>query len=119
MRRCPLSKTLEKVKKGEKGEERRKKAGKEVPVIRRNSGPIPVARGKWRGLWRAAAPGLKPLRLPRAQLQVIFRKRASHYRALLHEITSKDKASYDSTPPGITLLRDFRAQVILQHTPQE
>ena len=28
-------------------------------------------------LWHAAAPGLKPLRLPRAQLQVIFRKRAS------------------------------------------
>jgi len=28
-------------------------------------------------LWHAAATGLKPLRLPRAQLQVIFRKRAS------------------------------------------
>ena len=33
------------------------------------------------------------------KLQVIFRKRVTNYRARLREITSKDKASYDSTPP--------------------
>ena len=31
-------------------------------------------------------------------LQVIFRKRATNYRALLRKITYKDKASYESTP---------------------
>ena len=31
--------------------------------------------------------------------QVIFRERATSYRALLREMTHKDKASYDSTPP--------------------
>jgi len=33
------------------------------------------------------------------KLQVIFRKRATNYRALLQKMTYKDKASYDSTPP--------------------
>jgi len=33
------------------------------------------------------------------KLQVIFRKRATNYRALLREKTYKDKASCDSTPP--------------------
>ena len=33
------------------------------------------------------------------KLQVIFRQRATNYRALLRKITYKDKASYDSTPP--------------------
>jgi len=33
------------------------------------------------------------------KLQVIFRKRATNYRALLRKITSKDKASYGSAPP--------------------
>jgi len=33
------------------------------------------------------------------KLQVIFRKRATNYRALLRKITYRDKASYDSTPP--------------------
>jgi len=33
------------------------------------------------------------------KLQVIFRKRATNYRALLRKITYKDTASYDSTPP--------------------
>ena len=33
------------------------------------------------------------------KLQVIFRKRATNYRALLRKMTCKDKASYDSTPP--------------------
>jgi len=33
------------------------------------------------------------------KLQVIFRKRATNYRALLRKMTYEDKASYDSTPP--------------------
>jgi len=33
------------------------------------------------------------------KLQMIFRKRATDYRALLRKMTYKDKASYDSTPP--------------------
>jgi len=33
------------------------------------------------------------------ELQVIFRKRATNFRALLRKMTYKDKASYDSTPP--------------------
>ena len=33
------------------------------------------------------------------KLQVIFRKRATNCRALLQEMTCKDKAFYDSTPP--------------------
>jgi len=36
------------------------------------------------------------------KLQVIFRKRATKYRALLHKIICKDKAFYDSTPPCTT-----------------
>ena len=32
------------------------------------------------------------------KLQVIFRKRATNYRALLRKITYRDKAPYDSTP---------------------
>ena len=35
------------------------------------------------------------------KLQVIFRKRATHYRALLWKMTYKDKACYDSTSYGI------------------
>ena len=33
------------------------------------------------------------------KLQVIFRKRVTNYRAVLQKITSRNKASYDSTPP--------------------
>ena len=33
------------------------------------------------------------------KLQVIFRKRATNYRALLQKMTCEDKPSYDSTPP--------------------
>jgi len=33
------------------------------------------------------------------KLQVIFRKRATNYTALLRKMTCEDKASYDSTPP--------------------
>ena len=35
------------------------------------------------------------------KLQVIFRKRATEYRALLRKMTYEDKASYNSTPPYI------------------
>jgi len=54
----------------------RKKMGNE-------SSDAPSAGALVRPLWRAAAPRLKPLRLPRAQLQVIFRKRATNCMALL------------------------------------
>jgi len=33
------------------------------------------------------------------KLQVIFRKRATNYRALLRKMTYEDKAPYDPTPP--------------------
>ena len=36
------------------------------------------------------------------KLQVIFRKRATDYRALLRKMTCKHKASYGSSPPCIT-----------------
>jgi len=39
----------------------------------------PSAGALVRPLWRTAAPGLKPLRLPRAKMQVIFRKRATNW----------------------------------------
>jgi len=38
------------------------------------------------------------------ELQVIFRKRATDYRALLRKMTSKDKASYASSPPCMSHL---------------
>ena len=38
------------------------------------------------------------------KLQVVFRKRATNYRAVLRIITYGDKAFYDSTPPCITIL---------------
>ena len=37
----------------------------------------------------------------RLKLQVIFRKRATKFRALLRKMTSKDKASYGSWSPCI------------------
>jgi len=52
-----------------------------------------------RPLWRAVDPGLKPLRLPRGQLQVSFHKRATNYRTLLQETTYKNKAFYGFSPP--------------------
>jgi len=36
------------------------------------------------------------------KLQVVFRKIAANYRALLWKMKCKDKTSYDSTPPCIT-----------------
>jgi len=56
----------------------------------RGSGPAPVTHG---------VPGLKPLCLPCAQLQVSFRKRATDFRALLQELSYRDNASYVYSPP--------------------
>jgi len=39
------------------------------------------------------------------KLQVSFRKKATNYRTLLWKITSKDKASYGSSPPCTLLCR--------------
>ena len=47
-------------------------------------------------MWRRLTGCLK--------LQVIFRKRATNYRALLQKITYEDTASYDSTPRVIGCL---------------
>jgi len=38
------------------------------------------------------------------KLQIIYRKRATNYGALLRKMTYRDKASYDSTPPCTILL---------------
>ena len=43
--------------------------------------------------WRVA----KTHRMP-YKLQVLFRKKATNYRALLRKLTYKNKASYDATP---------------------
>ena len=50
------------------------------------------------------------------QLQVIFRKRATMYRALSRKITSRDKASYDSTPPCTATHYNTLQHTILLHT---
>jgi len=52
-----------------------------------------VLYSKWCTGWRRLIGCLK--------VQVTFRKRATNDRALLREMTHKDKASYDSTPPCI------------------
>jgi len=44
----------------------------------------------------------------RLKLQVIFRKRATIYRALLRKMTNARKASYDSTPPPCIYLPSTR-----------
>jgi len=62
---------------------RRKKHS--VPVFFRKKHARPFVGTLVRPLWRAVAPGLKPLRLPRAQLQVSFRKGATSNRALFLE----------------------------------
>jgi len=41
------------------------------------------------------------------KLQVIFCKRAIHYRALLQKMTYKDKPSHASSPPCTTICRQF------------
>jgi len=49
------------------------------------------------------------------KLQVIFRKRATNYRALLRKITYKDKASYGSSPP-CTYTQAHPLSLFLSHT---
>jgi len=68
------------------------------------SSDAPSAVALVRPLWRPEAPGLRPLRLPCAQLQVIFRISlgSTDYRAVLRKITYENKAPYDSTPSCIT-----------------
>ena len=46
------------------------------------------------------------------KLQISFRKRATNFRALLQKTTSKDKASYGSTPP-CTVFAGWRALVVI------
>jgi len=50
------------------------------------------------------------------KLQVIFRKRATMYRALSRKITSRDKASCDSTPPCTATHYNTLQHTILLHT---
>ena len=45
------------------------------------------------------------------KLQVIFRKRATKYRALLRKMTCRDMASYDSTPPCINTSTHTRSNI--------
>ena len=45
-----------------------------------------------------AAAGLTHHRMPRAQLQAIFHKRATNCRALLQKMTCKDEVFYGSSP---------------------
>ena len=48
-------------------------------------------------------------------MQVISRKRATNYRALLRKMTCKDKASYDSTPLCTTYTGDIHTDAF-SHT---
>jgi len=67
------------------------------------SGRVPTTKADDTG-WRRPIGCLK--------LQVIFRKRATNYRALLRKMTYEDKASYDSAPPCTHMLscRSFSAK---------
>ena len=49
-------------------------------------------------LWQTFSIGWRRL-MGCLKLQVVFRKRATNYMALLRKMTYEDKASYDSTPP--------------------
>jgi len=51
------------------------------------------------------------------RLQVIYRKRATNYRAVLRKMTCKDKASYDSTPPCIShTYQTYVSHIRITHT---
>jgi len=52
------------------------------------------------------------------KLQVIFRERATNYRARLRKMTSTDKVSYDFTPPCITT-HDQNTRTVLHHNDTE
>jgi len=47
-------------------------------------------------------------------LQGIFRKRATNYRALLRKMTSKDKASYGSSPPSVCVVHNWKRAVFCE-----
>ena len=73
------------------------KSGKWCPISEKmesESSDAPSAGALVRPLWRAAAPGLKPLCLPRAHFQVSFHKRATNRRAHLRKMTYKLDLSY-------------------------
>ena len=67
---------------------------------------VPMTRDQfdwdWRIWWKTTPHAIRCTEWRRymgcLKLQVIFCTRATNYRALLREMTSKDKASYDSTP---------------------
>ena len=48
------------------------------------------------------------------QLQVIFRKRATNYRALMRKMTCKDKASNRSSPPCLSLVKYVSSILVLR-----
>jgi len=51
--------------------------------------------------------------LSKVKLQVVFCKRATNYRALLREMTYKDKTSYWSSPPCTNSdVRDTNANIV-------
>ena len=52
------------------------------------------------------------------KLQVIFRKRATNYRALLRKMAYKDEASYNSTPPCIISMKKclFESEIYIRST---
>jgi len=57
-----------------------------------------------------------PRPIGRLKLQVILRKRATIYRALLHKMTYKDKASYGSSPPCSRLTTAPRRKWFMSET---
>jgi len=67
---------------------------------------IPWCWGKWYEGWRRFIGCL--------EVQVIFRKRATNYRALLWKMTYEDKASYDSTPPCMAQSVESNSMVLGQ-----
>jgi len=50
------------------------------------------------------------------KLQIIFHKRATKYRSLLRKMTYKDKGSYESSPPCITLSQTLLTLSQTAHT---
>jgi len=69
-----------------------------------------------RPLWHAVAPGLKPLRLPRAQLRVIFRQEPLIIGFFCGKWPGKDKAFFECSPPftHVSLL-SFTQIIYLSH----
>jgi len=72
-------------------------------TIRRGSVPTPGAR-RLRG------------RAPHSQLQVIFHKRATNYRALLWKMTYEENSSYGSSPPCTHVSNDINKHMCKRNT---